>query len=229
MSGQPSIKQNELPAPSDLKTLVLLLNHPLVQLRSAAPGRVVFDASTMFANRTQTKTDTPAAATSSSMAMPGDQDMFIFREEDPAVTPTTRPRCGTCLRHGIQPQTHTASKLNCPSLRWACPAKSLPSLKKAITSWLAWPEEISPTAIPMPLARQTEPQSVDPFGQDFDEEFEIEASDVQRWQARQRERLQTNRPTSPTHSLQATDVPSSSMADMPGSSMTDTTSEVTKP
>lgn len=45
-----------------------------------------------------------------------------------------------------------------------------------------------PMAIPMPLARMEEPVVSDPFGQDFDEEFTVDASDVRRWQERQRQR-----------------------------------------
>lgn len=52
----------------------------------------------------------------------------------------------------------------------------------------AYFDAMEPMAIPMPLARVEETTASDPFGQDFDEEFVVDAADVLRWQQRQQQR-----------------------------------------
>ncbi len=202
------------PAPSDLEDFGPTAEPPVVQVRAAAPGRVVFDASTMFASRTSASqptttssnaSSTPAMATpmsSSSMAMPGDQDLFIFRDEEPA----SDAQDSTVVRNMFaawNPAPDSYSfEIEVPISALGMSQQSEPEFEESDYQLAAWPEENDPTAIPSPLALQTQPATVDPFGQDFDEEFEVEASDVQRWQARQRQRTQSSSspaaPASPT-------------------------------
>lgn len=218
------------PAPSDLEDFGPTAETPMVQVKSAAPGRVVFDASTMFSNRTTStsKNDASMAATSSSMAMPGDQDMFIFREEDP----TASSNDSTVVRNMFaawNPAPDTYSfEIELPISALGMSSQEPAEFEESDYKLAAWPEENNPTAVPMPIAQQTEPQSVDPFGQDFDEEFEVEATDVQRWQARERQRAQASRPQSQTNSVNSATRPMPSVAGMTSDSYSNDTFETSE-
>lgn len=201
------------PAPSDLEDFGPIAESPQVQVRSAATGRVVFDASTVFANRTAgattSKAETIAMAPtnqassmhtplSSSMAMPGDQDLFIFREDEAAAGNAGESNAVRNMFAAWNPSPETYSfEIELPLSALGSMSPSTEEFEESDYQLAAWPEDNNPLAVPTPIARQAESQTVDPFGQDFDEEFEVPASDVQRWQARQRERAQTTQTLQP--------------------------------
>lgn len=210
------------PAPSDLEDFGPSAEPPTVQVRSASTGRVVFDASAMFGNRSSPSSDsksaapvsaksgashtqpTPISSTSdvvtsgsmpTSMTMPGDQDMFIFREDEDTTAGNDSSTVVRNMFAAWNPSPDTYSfEIELPISALGMSSAESTEFEESDYKLAAWPEDNNPAAVPMPIAHQVEMQTSDPFGQDFDEEFEVEATDVQRWQARQRERTQTSAP-----------------------------------
>lgn len=144
------------PAPADLEDF-----GPTVRANSGA--QIVFDASTMFAQRSVPLSSSDGDA---------DHDLFVFQDEEPAPLSTA----------------------GAPNLfaAWDRPGDSIecdvdePSPLARVDLHLRRGSDAVSGAIPMPLARVDEPVVSDPFGQDFDEEFTVDAGDVRRWQERQR-------------------------------------------
>ncbi|MCC6510758.1 MAG: hypothetical protein IT423_16760 [Pirellulaceae bacterium] len=143
-----------------------------------------------------------------------DQDMFVFREDVDATSAGWVPteESSTAVRNMFSawnppPETYTfeLDLATGHATRVDDDANDQPAVANQADyeadyqgeyQLAAWPEDFEPEseamAIPMPLARGIEPLTADPFGQDFDEEFTVEATDVHRWQARQRQRQSSN-------------------------------------
>ncbi len=209
----PTQSKMNWPAPSDLEDFGPAAEPPQIQVRAATKGRVVFDASTMFSKPTgagvsstsgKATTNSPSTqaiqasappmSMQSAIVMPGDQDLFIFREDDDASNSVSDSTIVRNMFAAWNPAPETYSfEIELPISGQSDSSSPTADFEESDYQLAAWPEDINPTAVPMPIARQYEPVTADPFGQDFDEEFEVEASDVQRWQAKERERLQAAR------------------------------------
>ncbi len=200
--------QNKMawPAPSDLEDFGPVAEPPQVQVRSVAPGRVVFDASTVFSNRTtsstatkpesssmpqtkQTTNNTLHTPLSSSMAMPGDQDLFIFREDDPSSTAANESTSVRNMFAAWNPPPDTYSfEIELPNFS----ARSHIALDRRVrrerlpVSGLARREQSYGRAHAYrPSNGNANRRSIWPR---LRRRVRSPSSDVQRWQARQRER-----------------------------------------
>ena len=138
-----------------------------------------------------TASPSATASLTSSISMPGDQDLFIFREDLDSSSTTQDPTAVRNMFAAWNPAPDTYSfEIELP-ISALGGMNSQSEFEESDYQLAAWPEDNNPTAVPMPIARQDEMTTSDPFGQDFDEEFEVEANDVQRWQARERARMQS--------------------------------------
>lgn len=108
----------------------------------------------------------------------GDQDLFIFQEDDETTAPKS-----PAARNMFESWTRASDALSYEQ----DPASSQTANGRTFTEiTLELPIEQLPSAVPMPLTCIDQPTACDPFGEDFDEEFTVEAHDVRRWQERQR-------------------------------------------
>lgn len=156
-------------------------------------NRVVLDASKLFngrmsadsASASQAANSANSNAAGSYAAGPattemaqGDQDLFLFQEDEAdtvAEEPVARNMFASWTR--ANDAVSTAEQFSKPA---ATHGRTFTEVTIEV------PLDRVSSAVPMPLARVEQPSVSDPFGEDFDEEFAVDASDVRRWQERQR-------------------------------------------
>ncbi len=160
---------------------------------NASLPRVVFDASAMFKDRSKSPEQmsySPTAYSRSAgmnhQAYPsmdtGDQDLFVFQEDQDSMA---APSSSSSNMFAAWTSAPPAYDVDVTSASSNFDSASHADIKPYF-------DAMEPMAIPMPLARVQEPMAAaDPFGNDFDEEFVVDAADVQRWQENERKRKQT--------------------------------------
>ena len=162
---------------------------PSADAASVQPrSRVVFDASAMFADNQKTSAQPSSAqadisdrATAAPQLKPfdsveADHDLFIFQEDDQTTFDLSMATQNQFAAWEVRDGGQTNSGAD--AIVQAQTSARVPDMTL----------EPSTGALPLPLARAHTPVVCDPFGQDFDEEFTVDASDVRRWQERERDR-----------------------------------------
>ncbi len=163
--------------------------------------RMVFDASTLFQDLKPTTPNVNSMNAGSSGA-----SMMNSTSSSPSLSvPKLHVENDSdydmlVLRDIEEPVALSLDKANVFS-RW--PTETRISQPANETSIRFHSEAYPSQPIPMPVNR-IEPQTMaDPFGQDFDEEFVVDAQDVRRWQERERmqkaQSMATSKPSIPMH------------------------------
>lgn len=170
-------------------------------------SRVVLDASKLFNGRMSADSASPSQLTDSYVAgsyaahsratetAQGDQDLFLFQEDEADTVAEEQ-----VARNMFASWTRASDAVSTAE-QFSQPAATHGRTFTEVT--IEVPLDRVSSAVPMPLARVEQPSVSDPFGEDFDEEFAVDASDVRRWQERQRaarqaqQALKSSKSTSP--------------------------------